>query len=61
MPDDEFTPVEYKVELLSDLVSNKGMEVHGSCHNLETALNDFGKQGWELVVWSNSLVVFKRS
>ena len=61
MPDDEFTPVEYKVELIHDLISNKGMNVNSLCHNLEEALNGLGEHGWELVIFTNSQAIFKRS
>jgi hypothetical protein len=58
----EFTPVEYKVELVHDLSSNKAGQIHNPCHNLEEALNELGAEGWELVSWNrmDGYAIFKR-
>ena len=48
---DEFSPVEYKV-----------VEIHTlPMSDLETALNELGQEGWELVVWDGSRAIFMRS
>ena len=59
---EDFTPVEYKVELIHDLSLDKPGQHHNPCHNLEQALNELGAEGWELVVWvrMKGFAIFKR-
>lgn len=59
---DEFTPVEYKVELVHHLSSHKSKQQHKPCDNLEEALNELGAEGWELVSWNkmDGFAIFKR-
>ena len=57
-----FVPVEYKVELVHDLVENRPGRIHNPCYNIEEALNELGAEGWELVVWNkmDGYAIFKR-
>ncbi len=59
---EDFTPVEYKVELIHDLKRDKGGQLHNPSDNLEEALNEFGAAGWELAVWNrmDGYAIFKR-